>query len=242
MIIINLPEVKTERNAKAHPYPFQIASQTQEIIQGAIFYSYIADMASGAYLRQKDAINELEKEYISHNGDKEAWELGWKLLEKYVDLSKITIFQNVLVTINSQWDWYVRNLGKFVINARKYVCSPILNSKDNHDLNRIGDLLICQQIMILEKSCDVGFNFMTDELEALKEMSLVRNLALHNRWEVDEKYLKNTSDKRRWNIRELRLFDSSELGLWHQKLIKAINTTSKTIAIKYLQAPEYPKK
>jgi len=241
MIKIDLPDISVEKNARAHPFPFQIAFQTQEFIQGAIFYISIADISSGAYVRQKDGLKELEADYYSQGKEKGTWEMGWKLLEKYKDVFKITVFQNVLVTINSHWDWYIRNLGNFVIFARNYFEGPLLNKTGKSDLNRIGFLSICHQLVILEKSCGISFGIPNDKLEVLKEMSLVRNLAMHNRWEVDQKYLDKTSYKQHWNIGELRFFDSSELRLWHQSLLEAINKTSISIATKYLNTPTYVK-
>jgi hypothetical protein len=93
----------------------------------------------------------------------------------------------------------------------------------------------------LEKSCGVGFGISGGEQGHLKEMSLVRNLALHNRWEVDEKYLDSTSNNKQWNIGQLRLFDSSELGLWHKSLLGAVKKSWQPIAIKYVNAPFFPK-
>ena len=240
MIKIDLPEVIVKKEAEAHPYPFQIAYQSQELIQGAMFYSFIADVSCGKYIKQKDALNELEISFLSNNGEKGTWELGWKLLGKYKEVYKIIVFQNVLISINSYWDWYIRNLGKFVIMARAYVQSPSLNKKDNKNLDRLGYLQICQQIEMLEKVCNISFRISKDELLLLNEMSLVRNLALHNRWEVDDIYLKSTAYPKNWQSGELRLFDSSELGLWHKTLITAINRTSLMIAIKYCKAPDYP--
>lgn len=232
----------TTKRANSHPYPFLIAIQTQEYIQGAIFYSTIADMSSGAYFRQESALIMLERDFLSHAGEKGSWELGWMLLEKYIKIFEITVFQNVLVSINSYWDWYIRNLGNFVMFARKYYPGPTLNKEDENNLKRIGHLSICQQLVTLEKACNIRFDFMNEELEALKEMSLVRNLALHNRWEVDKIYLDYTSDKRFRNIGEIRIFDSSELEYWHKNMIKAIRKTSETIAVKYAAAPNFPAK
>jgi hypothetical protein len=242
MIKIDLPDILVGQSAKAHPFPFQIAFQTQEFIQGAIFYISIADISSGAYMRQKDGLKELEADYFSQGEEKGTWDLGWKLLEKYKDVFKITVFQNVLVTINSHWDWYIRNLANFVIFARNYVQGPLLNKTEKSYLNRIGFLSICDQLAILEKSCGISFGIPSDELATLKEMSLVRNLALHNRWEVDQKYLDNTSNRQPWKIGELRLFDSSELRIWHQSLLQAVKKSWISIATKYINAPAYPKK
>jgi hypothetical protein len=242
MIKNSLPNISVEENVKTRPYPFQIAYQAKEFIQGAIFYASIADMSSGEFFLQKGALETIEKRFYSGGGEKELWELGWKLLGKYQKIFEITVFQNVLIAINSHWDWYIRNLSNFVSFARQYVASPTSNRQEEKELNRIGSLSICHQLAVLEKSCGVSFGIMEKELEVLNEMSLVRNLALHNRWEVDQKYLDKASSKKHWNIGELRFFDSSELGVWHRGLIEALEKTSMAIANKYLSAPTFPGK
>lgn len=241
MIKISLPNISIEKNNKAHSYPFQIAYQVQEFIQGAIFYAFLSDISSGIYFKQTNSIKELKEQFIAGGGDLSTWNRGWLILDRYKDIFKITVFQNVLVAINSHWDWYIRSLGDFVIFARNYVQSPFLSKKEESDLGRVGLLSICHQIATLEKSCGVGFGISGGELGSLKEMSLVRNLALYNRWEVDQKYLDSTSNKKRWNIGQLRLFDSSELGLWHQSLLGAIKKSWQPIAIKYVNAPSFSK-
>jgi hypothetical protein len=241
MIKISLPNISIGKNANAHPYPCQIAYQAQEFIQGAIFCASISDISSGNYLKKTNSIEELKKQFIGGGAELSTWEGGWLILDRYKDIFKITVFQNVLVAINSHWDWYIRNLGNFVIFARDHVQSPFLSKKEESELNRVGFLSICHQIATLEKSCGVGFGISDGERGHLKEMSLVRNLALHNRWEVDQKYLDNTYYKKQWNIGQLRLFDSSELGLWHQSLLGAVKKSWQPIAIKYVNAPSFPK-
>ncbi len=241
MIKIALPNITVDKNAKAHPYPFQIALQTKELIQGAIFYFHIADNSSGRYFQQQDATLILEKDFISHGGKKDAWEQGWELLKKYEEIFKITIYQNVLISINSYWDWYIRNLGSFVAYARTCIQSPVLIKREESNLNRISFLSINHQLALLEKACGVSFNISKSQTDALVEMSLVRNLALHNRWEVDKKYLENTPIRRQWIDGELRLFDIAELEHWHQCLLGALSRTHIPIAIRYLGAPPYPR-
>lgn len=242
MTKIELRKISTEKDTKAHSYPFQIAYQAQEFIQGAIFYISIADISSGTYFKQVNSLNELRLQFIGGGGELSTWEQGWQILTKYEDIFKITVFQNVLVAINSHWDWYIRKLGEFISFARPYVPSPVLNHKEENDLNRIGFLTICHQLAVLEKTCSLDFGISNSEKEVLMEMSLVRNLGLHNRWEVDQKYLDLTPDKRVWMNGELRLFDSTELKIWHENMLKVISKTSKMVAIKYLGVPSYPHK
>jgi hypothetical protein len=242
MIKISLPNVSVGKDVKAHPYPFQIAYQAREFIQGAIFYASIADISSGNYFRQTNSMEGLREQFITGGGELSTWDGGWQILGRYKDIFKITVFQNVLVAINSHWDWYIRNLGKFVSFARQYLSGPALGRREENDLSRIGFSPILKQMTILEKSCGIKFGLSSDILEDLKEMTLVRNLALHNRWEVDQKYLDNTSNKKHRNVGELRLFDSSELGLWHESLVKLINSTWESIATIYLNVPPFPQK
>ena len=242
MIKIDLPNISMAKNAGAHPYPFQIAYQAEQFIQGAIFYASIADISSGNYFRQTNSIEELREQFIAGGGELSTWDEGWQILDRYKDIFKITVFQNVLVAINSHWDWYIRNLGNFVSFARQYVPGPALSRKEENDLNRIGFLSILNQITILEKGSGIKFGISSNVLEDIKEMTLVRNLALHNRWEIDQIYMDESKIARThdWKVGELRIFAKDELFSWRNSLIRTIKETRENIAIKFGKAPIFP--
>jgi hypothetical protein len=71
-------------------------------------------------------------------------------------------------------------------------------------------------------------------------MSLVRNLGLHNRWEIDAVYLKNTCNPLNWQVGEVRLVRASELLTWRNALDQLLMGTWSPIAQLYVGAPEYP--
>lgn len=77
-------------------------------------------------------------------------------------------------------------------------------------------------------------------MAAAHEMSLVRNLGLHNRWEVDEVYLKNSSHSGALVVGELRLVNASELLPWRSALSQLLMGIWSPIAQLYVGAPEYP--
>ena len=117
----------------------------------------------------------------------------WDYLERYKAIFRGALHQNVLIALNSQWDWYIRKLADFIAFARNHVRSPMLLGKPKKAFGRISIQSIVDQLETLEQVCHVRFNLLKVDLENLKEMSLVRNLGLHNRWEVDKEYLKRSS-------------------------------------------------
>lgn len=123
--------------------------------------------------------------------------------------------------------------------ARNHVSSSALDRNQQKDLARIGWKEITQQLTILEESCGIKFNLSQAILSDINEMSLVRNLGMHNRWEVDHYYLNKTSLSN-WNLKDVRLIDIAELRSWSGSLSKLINETSVEIAIKYVHAPDFP--
>lgn len=238
-IRIHLPKVSMRKDAKAHPFPLQIALQTQEFIQGVVFYFICADEAAGAFIHLPRGHDILEDNLLRAGMRAEEWDSGWKYLEKYKELFKRVVFQNALIIIRSHWDWYANKLAEFIVFAHGSTGDPLMK-KELTKLRRITNLEILEQISIMERVCKLDFQVSEEAKQNVKEMSLVRNLGLHNRWEVDLKYLNKTSKQNQWQIGDVRTFDSKELILWHRSLIDLINKTWKPVAVLYVSAPKYP--
>ena len=88
-------------------------------------------------------------------------------------------------------------------------------------------------------ACGIKFNLSHATLSDINEMSLVRNLGMPIRWEVDDYYLNKTSSIT-WEAKDVRLIEIAELQSWSGSLSKLINETSLAIAIKYATAPDFP--
>jgi hypothetical protein len=236
---ITLPRVIIQKDAKAHPFPFQVALQTEEFMQGAVFYFICADEAAGKFVRLPDGINTLKAGLLKAGMQEQEWESGWKLLSKYRGVFESIVFRNVLVTIRSYWDWYMNKLVEFVIFAQNNTG----NAMTEREVKRLLSITykeITEQITMIENICELDFKISEETKQYIQEMSLVRNLGLHNRWEVDQHYLEKTAEKNKWQIGDIRDFDSKELRQWHTSLIDLIGKTCGPIAIKYLSAPAYP--
>lgn len=237
-IKIPLPGVSRAPGATAHPYPIQVSTQTQEFIQAVLFYAMFADIAAGEYVRQSNALSNIEQKVINEGLDKRYWDNGWKYLQRYQVIFNNTIFQNVAVLMRSHWDWYIRQIGEFVGFARNHVSSPTLDSKQQKNLARIGFAEITQQLTILEEACGINFNLPASIMSDISEMSLVRNLGMHNRWEVDDYYLAKTTTPN-WELKDVRLIEVAELQSWSNSLSKLIMETSLQIAAKFAAAPDF---
>jgi hypothetical protein len=224
--------------AKAHPFPIQVSIQTQEFIQAVLFYAMFADTAAGKYIRLPNGLDDIEQELSREGLDKRLWDNGWSYLQRYQLIFNNTIFQNVLILMRSHWDWYIRQIGEFVSIARNHVSSPVLDRNQQKNLARVGWKEITQQLTILEESCRVKFNLSHAILSDINEMSLVRNLGMHNRWEVDDYYLNKTASSN-WELKDVRLIEINELRSWSGSLSALINETSFEIAKKYVGAPDF---
>lgn len=206
---------------------------------GAMFYAAVADVASGEYIRLPNGLAELENKLRQDGTDKKEWDRGWNILEKYMPVFQNTVFQNVLVLVRSHWDWYIRQLRSFVVFARDHVSSPQLSNREQKLFDSVDRREIEKQLSIFEGACGVTFNIPGSSMAAVKEMSLVRNLGLHNRWEVDDFYLSKTLTSG-WTIGEIRVVEIHELRHWVASLTQLLDETSIPIAKKYFSAPDYP--
>jgi hypothetical protein len=64
---------------------------------------------------------------------------------------------------------------------------------------------------------------------------------MHNRWEVDERYLEMSPDCG-LEVGELRIVPLEELFAWHHSFTNVLHETCRAISMKYVDAPEYPVK
>lgn len=236
-IRIDLPTLP--KMALAHLYPYQIALQTLEFVQGAMFHVIFMDIAAGQRIRQSGATVDIEKEMMAAGTTQDILDLHWETLAKYKMVFEGFIFQNTIVSMQSHWDWYLRRLGVFILFARQAVADPPLLSKVSRDLKRIGFANFVDQIDILRESTGLPLLIPTESVEHVREMSLVRNIGLHNRWEVDEAYLKQTKSAGLWLVGDIRTVESPELLGWHEDLMKVINATWSPIAERYVSAPDF---
>ncbi len=223
-------------NVKAHTFPLKIAYQTHELMQATLFHAMLADEAAGQRIRQPNALEEIEESLMQAGLKKDLWEEGWKYLIKYQSLIEKMVTQNVLIALRSHWDWYIRNLGAFVEASIKATATESLAK--HAELTKIGFKDILKQLSILEESATIVFNIPEVVKASVREMSLVRNLGLHNRWEVDDYYLQKTKSTG-WEIRQVRVFELPELQEWHRALALLINATWSPLAVKFKNAPSF---
>ena len=206
---------------------------------GAMFYAAVADVASGEYLSLPNGLIHLENKLRADGMDKKEGDRGWNILEKYMPVFQTSVFQNVLVLVRSHWDWYVRQLSSFVAFARGHVPSPALSNKEQKRFDHVDRREIEEQLSILEGASGVTFNIDSSTMVRVKEMTYVRNLGLHNRWEVDSSYLSKTLNSG-WAIGEIRVVTIDELRTWVSSLTTLLDETSMPIAKQYCSAPDYP--
>ncbi len=235
---IPLPPIRPRPDAAAHGYPFQIAIQTLEFLQATLLHASFADIAAGQAVRSPGGLEKIQRQYIDSIGSKATYDEAWSYLTKYRQVFERTALQSVLIALNSHWDWYIRKLGEFVLFARAEaaITSSALEEKS---IRRLGVLPLLDQIDVLENSLGVSLPFSESERLELEEMSLVRNLGLHSRWEVDDKYMSQTP-RRGLRSGELRIVEVAELHKWHELLIRLINSSCSGIARVYRNASIYP--
>lgn len=229
-------QTTNERNA--HPFPLQIGFQTLELMQASIFHAMVMDEAAGQRVRQPNGVQGIDQALLNAGLEKALLDDGWKYLGKYKGLFEGFITQSVLIALRSQWDWYIRNLGNFILISKRSEVHGALSRAEEKDLERIGFKDILSQLAILEKYADLNIE-VTDSIEAaVYEMSLVRNLGLHNRWEVDDHYIDSTK-ARSWKKGEIRVFDITELEEWHRALVRLVNETWSPVAVRFKDSPDY---
>jgi hypothetical protein len=235
---IPLPIItETTGERRAHPFPLQIAFQTLELMQASVFHAMLLDEAAGQRVRQPNGVEEVDEALLRAGLNKAILDQGWKFLGKYQTLFDRFATQSVLIALRSQWDWYIRNIGRFILASKRTEAHGALSRAAEKNLKTIGFKDIHSQIsVLLEVKIDVWVPESVSE--AVREMSLVRNLGLHNRWEVDGYYVKESKTSG-WNIGEIRVFEASEIEKWHQGLVWLVKETWPSVAERFKDAPDF---
>ena len=228
------------QGAKIHPYPFRIGIQTLEFMQGSLFYASLVDIASGAYIRQPDGMANLERVFLEKLDSPKTYDDAWGIIGKYQAVFERVPFQSVLIAMNSHWDWYARKLIDFILFARKDLNQSMLEKVEEKRLARFSSLPIGEQLEIIEVVAGIKLTLSDEEKSELQEMTLVRNLGLHNRWEIDKRYLERTL-RREYLLGELRIIEVGELNRWHQVFMRVINAASNEVALAFVRANDYPR-
>lgn len=224
-------------NSEKHLYPMNIALRAQRLIQGSLFYDVFIDTATGQYLKVIPNAEGTVKDFLINNAgwSIETYETSWSCFEEYLNEFQNPIFHHTVYSIISHWDWYVSNLGKFIDFAEKFT---LPEKQTNKDLLKLNFKPFVTQIEIIKSETGISLNIESDSLDLVEEMHLVRNLGMHNEWEVDDTYLRKTKTIN-LKLGDKRKFEITELTKWHSAFLQLIGILSFEIAIRYAQVPNY---
>jgi hypothetical protein len=232
------PSIKIRADAEGHPFPIQIAYQTQEFIQGALFYTTFLDLAADETVARPGGIATVEERMKKSGLNAGVTDQGWALLQKYQAVFGGVVSQSVLITLCSHWDWYVRKLSGFILFAREELTMDTIPQEVMKQLRQPDKCSIKTQLDAISKATGQQVSIEASDVGELAEMAQVRNLGLHNRWEIDERYVK-LSGIDSSALGELRVVNTSELQRWHSLLIKLLHQTAFNCARSFRDAPPY---
>lgn len=224
-------------NPQKHLYPLKIALRAQRLIQGSLFYDIFVDTATGQYVRTVPNAERTIKSFLIDNAgwSEETYETSWACFEDYLKEFQSPIHQHAVYSMISHWDWFISNLGKFIDFAEKSL-SP--EKELDKDLLKLNFKPFTKQIEIVKKETGISLTIDNDTFDLVEEMDLVRNLGMHNEWEVDETYLKKTKT-RRFKPGDKRVFDIPEITKWHSSFLQLIDILASEIAVHYAQVTKY---
>jgi hypothetical protein len=237
---IPLPNMTRLPGAKVHPYPFKIGLQATKLIQGSVFYSAFVDVAVGEFARAHpdDAYQRVENVFFKKGMSKESIDLSWKCLQDFKSLFPDPVFQYSLFSMVIHWDWFISKMGCFVNFARLHDNNPPISKKQTNNLQKLGMEKTDDQLLLLEAATGLKFKFENAKYDDFKEMLLVRNLGMHNEWEIDQFYMDRTKTTG-WKLGQLRTFASPDLYKWQEALLNISQELVLEIAKRYVAVPDY---
>ena len=224
-------------NPQKHLYPMKIALRAQRMIQGSMFYDVFMDTATGLYVRTVPNPERTIKDFLINNAGwrEDTYETSWGCFKDYVKEFQNPIYQHAIYSMVSHWDWFISNLGKFIDFAERSI-SP--EKQTDKDLLKLNFKPFIKQIEIVKRETGISLNIDENTLDLIEEMELVRNLGMHNEWEVDDIYLKKTKTSH-FKSGNKRIFEISEITKWHFAYLQLIGALASEIAVRYAQVLNY---
>ena len=198
------------------------------------------DVAAAQRVRDPNGFAAVEKELLDSGLEHNVNNQAWGLIQKYSQIFNRFLHQNLLILLRSHWDWYINKLGLFTVHGRNECGGPSLSNTEQKELERLGFAPIRKQIEVLERSTGVKFSLADDILDNAEEMALVRNLGIHNRWEVNDFYKSKTKTSQEWTAGDIRVFTALELEAWNESLVRLTHETCFPIAKLYCAASDFP--
>jgi hypothetical protein len=235
MAKIPLPDISNQHGLNnLHPYPIQIGKQTIEFIRATWFEIFLTNAVAELYAEsnpegwKSKAFSRMREQGIETS----AISPGWDSLKNYMEYFRHANVHSAVIALCSHWDWFIRKLSNFIFEYKDYLKIP--TSVKNY--KNIGMKPILEQIEIIEKSLDISLSIKEADKAILKVVSGIRNIGVHNRWEVDAKYLKSNADN--WKIGEIRIIESGELKNWGEVFVRCIDAIAYNVAVTTKQFPK----
>lgn len=237
-IKIPLPPFDTQRGAGAHPYPYQIAKQAQEFISASVWYDGVTKVATNLYLRIPWGLWRIRRQFTVTDS---AWKNGSDSFRRYPEVFASAVLQSGLISLRSHWDWFITKSAEFVIFAAKHNRSIRIDAPMQETLESLGENRSIEgQVQILCDVAQIKIDFPRADRDAVRELSLVRNLGLHNRWEVNKRYLRSKANAALWELGDLRTLNINEVENWARVIMKLTGNIGVQLAVKFGKAPPYP--
>jgi hypothetical protein len=234
------PQSVAIAEVKIHPYPYEIGIQTHEFIHAILFHQVFQDCAAGHAVRLPGGLDSIQEKMKADGYTDGLLNQGWRFFDKYSKLLENAVYQNAVVQFVAQWDWYIQRIGEFIDFALRERGFPVSLAKDqkNH-LKKLHTKQIEIQMATIcaampERSVEVK-----DQISELTELFLIRNLGLHNRWEVDQKYLQRSANAENWEIGDVRLIQIGELRRMHKALLATMQVVTREVALEFLGVSPY---
>jgi hypothetical protein len=153
-----------------------------------------------------------------------------------------SVLQTGLISLKSHWDWFITKSAEFVKFAAVQTRSRRIDAAMQTKLEGLGENRSIEgQVQILCDVAQIKIDFPRADRDAVRELRLVRNLGLHNRWEVNDRYMRDSANSSLWELGDLRTLSIDEVENWAGVITKLTTNIGIELAVKFHKAPPYPR-
>ena len=215
-----------------HPYPHRLAQYVREMILAQYTYHRAKIAAMQALEKCPDGLKQLQIELkVGLDGGlrEDVFRDHWQFEQRFQGMRRVWDNQAIVVLWSSAWDWFIRQLIEFVTKAE-------LARGREVKYQKIVYAPFKEQIAWLDRLCNSSIPGQ-QSLDAVDEMICVRNLGLHNAWEVDRKYLHQHRGGS-FQLGQIRAVKSDELLNWQRGILAVLDHYASAVAKRFSDALE----
>lgn len=236
--LMPLPPHDPNRDRTGYPYPFQIGLRAQRLVHGILVYYLSMNTAAHLYMESnKNSLFILKEQFINAGLAESVWEVGLQYMDEFTQIYQNPLLLNVILSMAFNWDWYISNLGQYILFSNQNANTNPLTNKQQKDLAHLHRIPLAKVLPLLTAVLGLDLKVKNSTIRSVDCLLSARHIGVHKNWVVDQNYIDSvqSTDLKPGQILPIT---TGQLIEWWQSLNELIGKTCIATAIVFDETPK----